>query len=306
MRPFARRPGRRWSRPFVRLPRVPGPWRIRSSSCFLRLFLCPPLPSPCGCGRPARPPSPGRWRRGRRGARPGRRPRARSFPAPSSRPRESTTTKVIRRWSGRCSAAWARSASDRSTPRNSRTAEAKAVAKGGRRGAAPVVGAWLPAGGVPPGAPWAGVVAASWGSAVAGPRGRSARAAPRAFPPAPERGRSARAAPVDAPHRARRSIAADREAGSSRSSARVGAARSRAGATPDGLSANHCAMREAASGAGASRRRFALGRARIVPVISSSTIPGTSQSAPSSLTRARASTGTRTLTPSRGDPGENS
>ena len=135
--------------------------------------------------------------------------------------------------------------------------------------------------------------------------------------------------PEDAPHAARRPIAASRLRGSGSSDWAVffpppfadpapsalappdpappepaDATTARAGSSP--ACSIHRATDAATSGAGASRRRTPLGRARIASVSRSSRMPGTSQSVPLSLTRSSTSIGMCIDTPSRGLPGANS
>ena len=125
--------------------------------------------------------------------------------------------------------------------------------------------------------------------------------------------------PDVAPHAARRPIAASRLRGSG-SSDWVVFFPPPAPAAPAELSADAatasigsspaCSIQRATdaatSGAGASRRRTPLGRARIASVSRSSRMLGTSQSVPLSLTRSSTSIGMRIDTPSRGLPGANS
>ena len=119
--------------------------------------------------------------------------------------------------------------------------------------------------------------------------------------------------PDVAPHAARRPIAASRLKGSGsslavsfppRADVPADAGAASTGSSP--ASSIHRATDAATSGAGASRRRTPLGRARIASVSSSSRMPGTSQSVPLSLTRSSTSMGMRIDTPSRGLPGANS
>ena len=120
--------------------------------------------------------------------------------------------------------------------------------------------------------------------------------------------------PDVAPHAARRPIAASRLSGSGSSEPSAFAAfptavsadatTASAGSSP--ACSIHRATDAATSGAGASKRRTPLGRARIASVSRSSRMPGTSQSMPASLTRSSTSIGMRIDTPSRGLPGANS
>ena len=129
--------------------------------------------------------------------------------------------------------------------------------------------------------------------------------------------------PDVAPHAARRPIAASRLSGSGSSDwavffpplapvpVRAGPAGSSADAATASIgSSPACSIQRATdaatSGAGASRRRTPLGRARIASVSRSSRMPGTSQSVPLSLTRSSTSIGMCIDTPSRGLPGANS
>ena len=224
----------------------------------------------------------------------------------------------MRRWSGRWAHACARSASLRSTPRRTRTAWARASRTGpsvrGRGLGASEAGVPAPC--------WTGA-GASFGAFFCVAFLGELRVDTR---------------PDVAPHAARRPIAASRLSGSGSSAcaaafwpprfaapltepalplpsarvpvpaasacAPVDSATARAGSSP--ACSIQRATDAATSGAGASRRRTPLGRARIASVSRSSRMPGTSQSVPASLTRSSTSIGMRIDTPSRGLPGANS